>query len=128
MGALTAMTGVYLNYYTSRYYYDGGLAPQAVGHLSYLPSDDVNTYLRAGYGFNARFGANGLESSYEDVLAGTIGGSLYLKDANGQIVTKLAERGAVPAQSLTTSIDSTLQYYLQQSLGNLSRGDCGHGN
>ena len=118
MGALTAMTGVYLNYYTSRYYYDGGLAPQAVGHLSYIPSGEVNEYLRAGYGFNARFGANGLESSYEDVLAGTIGGSLYLKDANGQIVTKLAERGAVPAQSLTTSIDSTLQYYLQQSLGN----------
>ncbi len=118
MGALTAMSGVYLNYYTSRYYYDGGLAPQAVGHLSYIPSEEVNKYLRAGYGFNARFGSTGLESAYEDVLAGTIGGSLYLKDVNGQIVTKLAERSAVPAQSLTTSIDSTLQYYLQQSLGN----------
>ncbi len=117
MGALSAMTGVYLNYYTSRYYYDGGIAPQAVGHLSYIPSDDVNTYLRAGYAFNARFGGAGIEYSYEDVLAGTIGGSLYLKDANGQIVTKLAERSAVPAQSITTSIDSTLQYYLQQSLG-----------
>ena len=117
MGSLTAMTGVYLNYYTSRYYYDGGIAPQAVGHLSYVPSAEVNQYLRAGYAYNARFGSAGLEASYEDVLAGTIGGSLYLKDANGQIVTKLAERAAVAAQSLTTSIDSTLQYYLQQSLG-----------
>jgi len=118
MGALTALTGVYLNYYTSRYYYDGGIAPQAVGHLSYIPSAEVNEYLRAGYAYNARFGSNGLESAYEDVLAGTIGGSLYLKDVNGQIVTKLAERSAVASQSLTTSIDSTLQYYLQQSLGN----------
>ena len=117
MGALTAMTGVYLNYYTSRYYYDGGIAPQAVGHLSYVPSDDVSRYLRQGYSLNARFGGAGIEMAYEDVLSGTIGGSLYLKDVNGQIVTKLAERGALPAQSVTTSIDSTLQYYLQKSLG-----------
>ena len=118
MGALSAMSGVYLNYYTSRYYYDGGIAPQAVGHLSYLPSEDVNRYLRQGYSLNARFGSTGIELAYEDVLAGTIGGSLYIKDVNGQIVTKLAERSAAPAQSVTLSIDSTLQYLLQQSLGN----------
>ena len=117
MGALSAMSGVYLNYYTSRFYYDGGIAPQAVGHLSYVPSGELNAYLRDGYALNSRFGSAGLESSYEDVLAGVIGGSLYLKDINGQIVTKLAERSATPAQSITTSIDSTLQYYLQQSLG-----------
>lgn len=118
MGALTAMSGVYLNYYTSRYYYDGGIAPQAVGHLSYVPSGDVSRYLRQGYSLNARFGGAGIELAYEDVLAGTIGGALYLKDINGQIVTKLAERSAAPAQSVTLSIDSTLQYYLQKSLGN----------
>ena len=118
MGALTAMSGVYLNYYTSRYYYDGGIAPQAVGHLSYVPSEDVNRYLRQGYSLNARFGGAGVELAYEDALAGTIGGSLYVKDINGQIVTKLAERSASPAQSVTLSIDSTLQYLLQQSLGN----------
>jgi len=117
MGALSALSGVYLNYYTSRFYYDGGIAPQAVGHLSYVPSEELNAYLRAGYALNSRFGSAGLESAYEEVLAGTIGGSLYLKDANGQIVTKLAERSATAAQSITTSIDSTLQYYLQQSLG-----------
>lgn len=117
MGALNSLSGVYLNYYTSRFYYDGGIAPQAVGHLSYVPSEELNAYLRAGYALNSRFGSAGLESAYEDVLAGQIGGSLYLKDVNGQIVTKLAERSAVAAQSITTSIDSTLQYYLQQSLG-----------
>ena len=117
MGALSSLTGVYINYYTSRFYYDGGIAPQAVGHLSYVPAEELDAYLRAGYALNSRFGSAGLESAYEDVLAGTIGGSLYLKDANGQIVTKLAERSATAAQSVTTSIDSTLQYYLQQSLG-----------
>ena len=41
----------------------------------------------------------------------------YLKDANGQILSKIAEKNAAPGQSLTTTIDARLQYLLQQSLG-----------
>jgi penicillin-binding protein 2 len=114
---LTALSGVYLNYYTSRYYLDGGIAPQAVGHLSYVPSENPEDYLRLGYAFNSRFGSTGIEYAYEEELAGTIGASLYLKDVNGQIVTKLAERGKVASQAVTTTIDSRLQYLLQKSLG-----------
>jgi penicillin-binding protein 2 len=118
MTTLSALSGVYLNYYTSRYYYDGGLAPQAVGHLTYISEEDLNEYLRLGYAPNGRFGSTGLEFSYEEELSGERGASLYLKDPNGQIITKVAEKGAVPAQSLTTTIDPTLQFLLQQSLGN----------
>ncbi len=118
MGTLSALSGVYLNYYTSRFYFDGGIAPQAVGHLNYISEEDLNEYLRLGYAPNERFGSTGLEYAFEDELSGTRGASLYLKDANGQIVTKVAERSAVAAQSLTTTIDPTLQYLLQQSLGN----------
>ena len=42
---------------------------------------------------------------------------LFLKDANGQILSKIAEKNAAPGQSLTTTIDARLQYLLQQSLG-----------
>lgn len=117
IGALSEISGVYLNYYTSRYYSDGGIAPQTVGHLSYVPSEDVDRYLRLGYSINSRFGSAGIELAFEDTLAGSCGGSLYVKDVNGQIVSKLAERSAVPGQSVTLSIDSTLQYLLQKSLG-----------
>ncbi len=118
MSALNALSGVYLNYYASRFYYDGGLAPQTVGHLTYISEEGLNRYLRLGYAPNGRFGSTGLEFSYEDELSGERGASLYLKDPNGQIVTKLAEKGMALAQSLYTTIDPTLQYYLQQSLGN----------
>ena len=117
MSALSTLSGVYLNYYSSRFYYDGGIAPQAVGHLTYISEENLNTYLRLGYAPNERFGSTGLEYAYEDVLSGERGASLYLKDANGQILSKLAEKGASPGQSVTTTINPRLQYLLQQSLG-----------
>ena len=118
MGSISTLTGVYLNYYTSRFYFDGGLAPQTVGHLSYISEEEMDRYLRLGYSPNERFGATGLEYSFEDVLAGERGASLYLKDPNGQIISKLAERSAAPGQSINTTIEYGLQYRLQQSLGN----------
>lgn len=118
MGTLSALSGIYLNYYTSRFYFDGGIAPQTVGHLTYISEENLSTYLRLGYAPNGRYGSTGLEYSFENELAGQMGASLYLKDPNGQIVTRIAERGMVPGQSLTTTIDARLQYLLQQSLGN----------
>ncbi len=118
MSALSALSGVFLNYYSSRFYYDGGIAPQAVGHLTYISEEEQYEYLRRGYSINERFGSTGLERAYEDVLSGERGASLYLKDANGQILSKLSEKAASPGQSITTTIDAGLQYLLQQSLGN----------
>ncbi len=117
MGTLSAFSGVYLNYYSSRFYYDSGIAPQTVGHLTYISEEEMNEYLRQGYALNERFGSTGLEYSFEDELSGERGASLYLKDANGQIISKLAEKNAVNGQSITTTIDYGLQYRLQQSLG-----------
>lgn len=116
LSALSSLTGVYLTSYSSRFYFDGGLAPQTVGHLSYISSEDLDRYLRMGYSPNERFGATGLELAFEDVLAGERGATLYLKDANGQILP-LGERPASPGQSITTTIEPGLQYRLQQSLG-----------
>ena len=118
LSALSRLSGVFLNYYSSRFYYEGGIAPQAVGHLTYISEEEQYTYLRMGYSINERFGSTGLEAVYEDVLSGERGASLYLKDANGQILSKLADRASSPGQSITTTIDPVLQYYLQQSLGN----------
>ena len=118
MGILSALSGVYLNSYSSRFYYDGGIAPQAVGHMTYVSPENMNYYLRLGYAPNGRYGSTGLELSYDTELSGDIGASLYVKDVNGQIVTKLADKPAVAAQSVTTTIDPTLQYLLQKSLGN----------
>ena len=44
------------------------------------------------------------------VLAGTRGLSLYVTEANGKIVTRLAQTEAQPAYSLHTTIDGPLQW------------------
>ena len=118
MSALSAMSGVYLSYYSSRFYYEGGLAPQTVGHLSYISAEEQYEYLRRGYAISERFGSTGLEQSFEEELSGGRGAALYVKDANGQILSKLSEKNVTQGQSITTTIDPTLQYLLQQSLGN----------
>ena len=117
MSALSALSGIFLNYYSSRFYYEGGLAPQSMGHLTYISEENQNEYLRQGYAINERFGSTGIEYTYEEVLSGERGASLYAKDSTGQIVSKLSEKQASPAQSITTTIDPSLQYLLQQSLG-----------
>lgn len=117
MGSLSLLSGVYLSSYSSRYYYDGGIAPQAVGHLTYISPENQHEYLRQGYSLSERFGSTGLELAFEDVLSGERGASLYLKSPEGQIITKLGEKSASQGQSLVTTIESGLQYRLQQSLG-----------
>jgi penicillin-binding protein 2 len=117
MATLSALSGVYLNYYSSRFYYDGGLAPQTIGHLTYISEENMNAYLRQGYGINERYGSTGIEGQYENVLSGERGATLYLKDPNGQIISVLGEKAASSSQSITTTIDPRLQYLLQQSLG-----------
>ena len=117
MSSLSLLSGVYLNSYSSRFYYDGGLAPQAVGHLTYISEEDQNQYLRQGYSLNERFGSTGLELAFEDTLSGERGASLYVKSPEGQILSKLGEKTASDGQSIITTIESGLQYRLQQSLG-----------
>ena len=96
LSALSRLSGVFLNYYSSRFYYEGGIAPQAVGHLTYISEEEQYTYLRMGYSINERFGSTGLEAAFEEELSGQRGASLYLKDANGQILSKLADRASSP--------------------------------
>lgn len=117
MGAITSLSGVFLNYYSSRFYHDGGIAPQAIGHLTYISEEEGDRFLRMGYSLSERFGSTGMESAFEDVLSGQRGATLYLKDADGQIIDRIAETPSSPGQSITTTIDPDLQLLLQRSLG-----------
>ena len=54
------------------------------------------------------------EKSY---LAGKNGATLYVVDAKGNVITRLAHTDPVPAKSIYTTIDRDLQIKLQKSLG-----------
>lgn len=114
---LRQLKGVRIDEFRSRFYVDGGVAPHAVGYMSFITEDDLEAYMRLGYRRDERIGGSGLEAAFEQELSGSRGGSLYLKGPDGEILSLLAATDPVPGQSLYTTLDKTLQMRLQASLG-----------
>ncbi len=116
---LSQFNGLVLKPYHSRYYFNGGTAPHVVGYVSAIQPGELDEYLRKGYRQDERVGRSGLEAWGETYLAGKRGGALYVMNAQGQPVTRLAEASAEPAQAIYTTLDRDLQIGVQQALGSL---------
>jgi penicillin-binding protein 2 len=107
---------VKLSNFTSRFYYDGGIAPQSIGYVQYIPKEQLNEYLRKGYRSDEKVGMVGLEAWGENYLAGQRGATLYLTDSNGVNLNKLAQVDPKPAETIYTTLDKNLQIVAQKSL------------
>ncbi|MEL7626785.1 MAG: penicillin-binding transpeptidase domain-containing protein [Anaerolineaceae bacterium] len=114
---LTSFTAIGLESSKARFYHDGGIAPHVTGYVLNVPAENLEYYQRLGYTGDEKIGYSGLEAWGEEYLAGTHGADLYVKDLQGQVLTKITQVDAKPAQSIYTTIDSQLQYWLQQSMG-----------
>ncbi len=114
--SLESYPGVILQPYRARYYFGGGIAPHVVGYVSAIQSDEKDYYLQRGYALDERVGRAGIERWGEKYLSGERGGALYVFDANGKVVTKLAEREAGIPQAITTTLDKNLQLAAQKAL------------
>ena len=110
------LAGLFTTPYQARFYFDGGIAPQSLGYVITIPAEDVDYYRRLGYAGNERVGYAGLEKWGEEYLTGTHGGSLYIVNPDGQIVTRLSQTEPVPSSSLYLTIDKDLQYYAQEAI------------
>ena len=104
--------GVYLEPTTKRYYPFGSLASNVIGFT------------------NDEGGAYGLEAVYDDVLTGESGMVVTAKDLSGTSLLYQYEQyfDARDGASLHTTIDTTVQYYLEKGLAELeSRYGTGKG-
>lgn len=113
---LSGLGGLRMTPFRSRYYYAGGIAPQATGYVLSIPAEESEQYKRRGYQGNEKIGYSGLEKWGESYLAGSHGASLYVVDSQGIRVTRLAQVEAQPAQSIYTTVDQNLQLAAQKSL------------
>ncbi len=117
---LSSFSGLVLEPYKARYYFDSGVAPHVVGYMGEISADQIQEYEQLGYRPGDRIGLSGLENWGEQYLAGKRGGALYVRNAQGQPVTRLAEASAQPGAAIYTTIDREFQEGVQQSLGGFS--------
>lgn len=113
---LTSLGGVVMTDYTSRYYYQNGIAPQLTGYVAPISPDQLTDALRNGYKRNAVIGQSGVESWGESILAGTPGGTLYLVDATGKVLSKLGESVSTPSANIALTLEEDLQIGAQKAL------------
>ena len=102
--------------YESRYYFDTGLAPQAVGFTLSISPEELNQYRRLGYNGSEKVGGQGIEKWAEDYLAGQHGGILRVVSPAGQIISTLGQSDPQPADSVYLTIDNNMQAYAQAAI------------
>ncbi len=113
---LSGFSGLVLEPYRARYYFDGGIAPHVVGYVTTIQAGQEEEYLRKGYQRDERVGQAGLEKWGEDYLSGVRGGALYVFNPQGQIITRLAEREAQPSQAIYTTLDRDFQQEVERAI------------
>ncbi|MBX3047085.1 MAG: hypothetical protein KF698_08830 [Anaerolineales bacterium] len=115
-GDWSGLSGIRSTQYNTRLYYNGGLAPQTVGYFASIPAEQVQEFIPRGYQSDDRIGRLGLEAWGEEYLAGTRGGTLYVLNPAGEVVTQLAQSASQPSDSIYTSLDSELQRRAQEAI------------
>ena len=109
-------SGLFWTEYNARYYFEQGVGSNVIGYTLGIGPEEMDTYRRLGYAGDERVGKSGIELWAEEYLSGKHGGTLYVIDPSGQIVTRLAESAAEPADSVYLTLDRNLQYYAEQSI------------
>jgi len=113
---LTNLGGVVLTDYSSRYYYENGIAPQLIGYVAPISPDQLKEYLRNGYKRNATIGQSGIENWGESILAGSPGGTLYLLDPTGKALETLGTVESTQSANISLTINKDLQIASQKAL------------
>jgi len=116
IASLSSLGGLVLSpSYSGRFYYNNGIAPQAIGYVSPVPIEQLDQYLRQGYSSATRVGKAGIEQWGEKILAGKTGATLYLVKPDGT-VSPLGKIESQPSSSITLTLDNNLQIQAQKAI------------
>ena len=98
-----------MNYYTSRYYFDGGGAAHITGYVQSIFPEELDEYKRMGYRGDEKVGRTGLEAWGEEVLTGKKGASLYVIRPDGSVETRIGYADSQLSQSIYTTVERDFQ-------------------
>jgi penicillin-binding protein 2 len=122
LGILQGFTnsGLLIRTFEGRYYFNRGVAPQAVGYVRWIQEAEEDDFRIQGYSRDEKVGGQGLEKWGEPYLSGDRGGVLYVVDGQGEILTELTRREAGPASEIYTTFEKEFQLEVQKALYGLN--------
>lgn len=97
------------DYFSTRRYINGELAPHILGAVGYLDEAGVVTVAASGFNQDAILGRSGIELSWDETLRGQPGGSLVVVTPAGIITRQITTASSEPARSVYLTIDADLQ-------------------
>ncbi len=101
--------------YRARSYYGHGIATHVVGYIGAIPRENLADWQSRGYSDSALIGRAGIESAYEEVLAGKPQRDLRIVDG-GTVIRQLAGQGGAAPRRVTLTLDRRLQQITAQAL------------
>ena len=114
---LSKAAGITLRPKSVRVYTTPVVAPHVVGFLSGIPAEELDAWRAQGYSGDELVGRTGIEAWGEPYLAGQRGGVLTVITPQGQVVTTLARREAIPARSVYLTFEHAFQQQVEELLG-----------
>ncbi|HEX7041789.1 MAG TPA: penicillin-binding transpeptidase domain-containing protein [Patescibacteria group bacterium] len=93
-----------------------------LGYIGQISADDLKKPTMSEYKSGDLIGQMGVEQSYESVLKGLDGESLYEVDASGKPLRKLGETDPIPGQNITLTLNADLQQKVFSAMKNVEKG------
>jgi penicillin-binding protein 2 len=101
----------------TRRYPNGTLAPHILGSVGYLDPQDVRAMEEIGFDQDSILGRSGVEASWDETLRGRPGGRLTIVTGSGDVLREVAKSPSQPGQSVWLTIDTDLQQFVLQAMG-----------
>lgn len=116
---LKLIPGVAIQKWPARVYPAGPVTAHVVGYMSEITAEELPEMAKRGYEAGDLIGRAGIESTFEEDLAGKRGGVLQLVNQDGSVIRTVAEVAAQPAHDVVLTIDLDIQAATDQALGDV---------
>jgi penicillin-binding protein 2 len=114
---LNDLAGIDVSIEPIRYYPYNTLASGTLGYLSSIDSSKETNYELRGYDVSSDLiGVAGIESSFEDQLKGTKGGTTVKVNSKGRVTEELFKLDSYPGNNVHLTINKDVQYAAEQAL------------
>ncbi|MCY3558086.1 MAG: penicillin-binding transpeptidase domain-containing protein [Chloroflexi bacterium] len=111
-----ADSGILLSRDTRRFYPLGDLAAHVIGYLQEINPEELAELYIEGYRAGDWVGRDGIEQTFERILAGRRGGSLLIVDPIGRPLREIASRGAIAGADVRLTLDVRVQQLAENAL------------